>query len=77
VRVKILFAEDADDFGRVLLGLSESFAVEDLRIEREGSQVLATFKADGHRPTLSAILEALRGRPDIRLVTVDGKHPNA
>jgi putative Mg2+ transporter-C (MgtC) family protein len=73
VHIKIYFAEGADNFGRLLLSLSESFAVEDLRIERDGSQVLASFKADGHRPTLTAILDAIRGRPEIRLVTVDGK----
>jgi putative Mg2+ transporter-C (MgtC) family protein len=77
VLIKIYFAAGTDDFGRVLLGLSESFAVHDLRIERDGSEVLASFKADGHRPTMMAILDTVRGRPGIRLVTVDGKSPAA
>jgi putative Mg2+ transporter-C (MgtC) family protein len=77
VHVQIHFAAGTDNFGRILLGLSESFAVEDLRIEREGAEVLATFKADGHRETMTAILAAVHGLPEIRLVTVDGKSPIA
>ena len=77
VVVKIYFAAGNEDFGRVLLGLSESFAVHDLRIERDGPEVMGTFKADRHKRTLTAVLEAVRGQPGIRLVTVDGKPPAA